>query len=62
MTEPIWESATFGLLRRWTPFLWFAVLVAWVALLFVTDQPAWPLAVWIAITIGPFTVLQARGD
>ncbi len=40
MTEAIGESATFDLLRRWISFFWIAVLVTWVALLFVTDQPA----------------------
>lgn len=59
MTEPIRETATIGSLRHWTPFVWLAVLLIWVALVFVTDKPAWPLAVWIAFTIGPLAALQA---
>lgn len=62
MTEPIRETATIGSLRRWTPVVWLVVLVVWVALLVVTDQPAWPLAVWIALTIGPVTMQQASSD
>ena len=44
--------------RRRIPFLWLALSAGWAVVLFVTDVPAWPLAIWVAATIGPITVLQ----
>lgn len=34
------------------PWLWLALTATWLAVIFVTDQPAWPLPIWIAITLG----------
>ena len=44
------------------PRLWLGLSVAWAVVIFVTDQPAWPLALWIATTVGPLTALKARLD
>lgn len=30
----------------------------WAVVIFVTDQLAWPLALWIATTLGPLTYLR----
>lgn len=46
--------------ERWLPFLWLALSAFWAAVIFVTNAPAWPLALWIAATLGPLTVLQRR--
>lgn len=47
-------------LRRRIPFLWLGLSVAWAVVVFVTDQPAWFLALWIAATVGPVTHLSSR--
>ena len=47
-------------LKTALPFLWLGLSVAWAVVIFVTDQLAWPLALWIATTLGPLTVLQSR--
>lgn len=47
-------------LQRAIPFLWLALSMAWAVVILVTDQLAWPLALWIATTLGPLTALQAR--
>ena len=44
------------------PWLWLALSAAWAAVIFTTDQLAWPLALWIATTVGPLTALRARLD
>ena len=44
------------------PWLWLGMSAAWAVVIFVTDQPAWPLAVWIATTLGPLTALKTRLD
>lgn len=36
--------------------LWLALCAIWLAVIFVTDLPAWPLPIWIAVTLGPITV------
>lgn len=43
-------------------FLWMALNIAWLAVIFVTDLPAWMLAIWIAATIGLLTALRTRND
>ncbi len=48
-------------LRRFVPFVWLALSAAWAAVIIVTDQVAWPLALWIATTLGPLTALERRG-
>jgi hypothetical protein len=32
------------------------------AVLFVSDVPAWTLAIWIAATVGAIAALEARKD
>ena len=44
------------------PWFWLAMSVAWAVVIVATDQPAWPLALWIAITVGPITAHKARLD
>lgn len=42
------------------PWLWLGMSAAWAAVIFSTDQVAWPLALWIATTVGPLTALNSR--
>lgn len=49
-------------LARILPFLWLGLSVVWAAVIVVTDHIAWPLALWIATTVGPLTALQSRTD
>ncbi len=44
------------------PWLWLGLSVVWAVVIVVTDQLAWPLALWIATTVGPLTALKARRD
>ena len=44
------------------PWLWLAMSAAWAVVIFTTDQLAWPLALWIATTVGPLTALKTRLD
>ena len=44
------------------PWLWLGMSAAWAVVIFVTDQLAWPLALWIATTVGPLTALKTRLD
>ena len=46
--------------QRAIPFLWLALSAGWLVVLFVTDIPAWPLAIWIATTLGPLSALQRK--
>ena len=34
------------------PWLWLTFNATWLAVIFITDQPAWPLPIWIATTLG----------
>ena len=43
-------------------FLWMVLNITWLAALFVTDLPAWTLAIWIATTVGLIIALRARND
>ena len=43
-------------------WLWLGSSAAWAVVIFVTDRPAWPLALWIATTLGPLTALKTRLD
>ena len=45
--------------RLW---LWLGLSAVWAVVIFATDQVAWPLALWIATTVGPLTVLKSRLD
>jgi hypothetical protein len=54
------EPADRSTLRSVLPFAWIALSAVWAAVIFVTDQLAWPLALWIATTVGPLTALDKR--
>ena len=41
---------------------WFALSLFWAGVIFVTDALAWPLALWVATTLGPLTLLRNRID
>ena len=47
-------------LRQALPWLWLAMSMGWAVVIFVTDQLAWPLALWIATTLGPLTYLRTK--
>ncbi len=47
-------------IQRLLPWLWLGLSMAWAVVIFVTDQLAWPLALWIATTLGPLTYLQSQ--
>ena len=50
-------------LRAALPWLWLGLTALWLVLVVVTDQPGWPLVIWIATTIGPIGWLARRsGD
>lgn len=42
------------------PWLWLALSALWAVIILTTDQLAWPLALWIATTLGPLTALRTR--
>ena len=42
------------------PWLWLALSALWAVIIVTTDQLAWPLALWIATTLGPLTALRTR--
>lgn len=44
------------------PWLWLGLSAAWAIVIFATDEVAWPLALWIATTVGPLTALKTRLD
>ncbi len=44
------------------PWMWLGFSAAWAVVILVTDQLAWPLALWIATTVGPLTALKTRLD
>lgn len=44
------------------PWMWLGLSAAWAIVIFTTDQLAWPLALWIATTVGPLTALKTRLD
>lgn len=46
--------------RKLIPWLWLGLSMVWAVVIFVTDQLAWPLALWIATTVGPLTLLHSR--
>lgn len=45
-------------LRQVVPWLWLAMSLLWAVVIVVTDQLAWPLALWVATTVGPLTYLR----
>ncbi len=47
MTRPGAADARSPLL----PLIWLAMTASWLVVLVVTDWPAWPLAVWIAVSV-----------
>lgn len=44
------------------PWLWLGLSVVWAVVIIVTEQVAWPLALWVATTVGPLTALKARRE
>lgn len=54
------EPADRSMLHRILPFAWLALSAVWAAVIIVTDQLAWPLALWIATTVGPLAALDKR--
>ncbi len=42
------------------PWLWVGLVVLWAVVFFATGHTGGPLAIWIAITLGPIAVLQNR--
>lgn len=44
------------------PWLWLGMSAVWAVVIFATDHLAWPLALWIATTVGPLTALETRLD
>ncbi len=48
--------------RRTVLSLWMVLNITWLAVLFVSDVPAWTLAIWIAATVGAIAALAARKD
>lgn len=49
-------------MRKAIPWLWFAGSLLWAIVIIVTDQLAWPLALWIATTVGPVTYLSRQRE
>lgn len=45
-------------LRKAVPWLWLSMSLAWAVVIIVTDEFAWPLALWVATTLGPLTYLS----
>lgn len=45
---------------RVVPLLWIVLSLAWAVIIVVSDRPAWALALWIATTLGPLTMLDER--
>jgi hypothetical protein len=43
-------------------FGWLALSLVWAGVIIVTDELAWPLALWVATTLGPLTLLRSRID
>ncbi len=43
-------------------FGWLVLSLFWAVVIIVTDALAWPLALWIATTLGPLTLLRNRID
>jgi len=41
--------------RRTIALFWLVLSATWAVVIFATDQLAWPLALWIATTVGPLT-------
>jgi hypothetical protein len=44
------------------PWLWLGLSAVWAVVIFTTNQVAWPLALWIATTVGPLSALKTRLD
>jgi hypothetical protein len=58
--HPAQPSGRRSTLRRVLPWAWLALSAVWAAVVVVTDSSAWPLALWIATTIGPLIALERR--
>ena len=42
------------------PWLWLGISAVWAAVVFAAELAAWPLAIWVAITLGPLMLLRNR--
>ena len=42
------------------PWMWLGLSALWAIVIFVTDQVGTPLALWVATTLGPLSVLERR--
>ena len=62
-TTPTAAGAARGAhLLKTLPWLWLGMSAVWAVVILATDQLAWPLALWIATTVGPLTALKTRLD
>lgn len=52
------DAETTSRLQKAIPWLWLAMSLVWAVVIIVTDHLAWPLALWIATTLGPLTYLS----
>lgn len=43
-----------------TAAAWLALSAAWAAVILITDQIAWPIALWTLTTLGGLTWLRTR--
>lgn len=46
-------------LHQALPWLWLALSLLWAVVIIVTDELAWPLALWVATTVAPLTYLRS---
>lgn len=51
-----------GRMMRFVALLWLALSALWASVIIATEALAWPLALWIATTLGPLAVLQRHLD
>lgn len=64
-SDPTSESTARGARQRGPlvntlPWVWLGLSAVWAVVILATDQVAWPLALWIATTVGPLTALKTR--
>ena len=61
-TAPAGGSSRRTHVLRALPWLWLGLSAGWAIVIFATDQLAWPLALWIATTLGPLTARTKRQE
>jgi hypothetical protein len=52
------KPATWSRVRQLVPWAWLTLSLGWAVVIIATDRLAWPLALWIATTVGPLTYLS----